>query len=288
MLKNMKEVLISVFVVFLFCKIGCAQQLINFYDSKTNQNKPFLISKVSRHNEDGGEQLFHTIEQAYMAFMDDSEVALAFRVCSPLPLPVVFTSDWYKTSYTAYLIKERFSSETGGIKLDRVFLLRNDKNCAYNEKHKITEYWLVPKDSDFPEFVEIGKLTDFRGHLAEESGKYERKILIDSFKADEKFVSSENSNKLLSLTPSNYWMFKSNLLSLLRKDKFSFVLIEYPTHGKTRKTIFTQAVRLKQFLIENNIREGRIMMKPCGLSECEFDFENEYPIYPNVTSVYQN
>lgn len=181
------------------------------------------------------------------------------------------------------LIKERFASETGGINLERIFLLRDDKNCAYNQKHLITEYWLVPKDSDFPEFVEVGKPSDFRASVAETSGKYERKILIDSFKADGKLVSSENSNGLVSLTPSNYLTFKNNLLGLLRKDKFSFVLIEYPNYGKTRKAILSQSVNLKQFLIKNNIRERRIVIKACELGECEFDFENNYPIYPNVT-----
>lgn len=285
----MKQTLILVFfVVFFFCKIVCGQQWINFYDSKTDRNKPFLISKVSRNNEDGGEQLFHTLEQAYSAFRDDPQLSLALRVCSPYPSPVVFTDYSYNPSYAALIIKERFTSDVGGIILERVFLLRNDKNCVSNLKHKITEYWLVPKDSDFPEFVEIGKLTDIQVFAAEESGKYVRKNLIDSFKADGKLVSSYTSDKSVLLTPANYLTFKNNLLGLLRKDKFSFVLIEYPNYGKTRKAIFGQAVQLKQFLTKSNIRAGRIVMKTCDLSECEFNFENKYPIYPNVTSVYRN
>lgn len=280
--------LVSVFVVFFFCSTGYSQQWINFYDSKMNRNKPFLISNIGSNNQDdGGEKLFHTIEQAYSAFMDDHEFSLALRVCSPYPLPIVFTSPQYSPS-PARIAIERFSSEINGIKLERVFLLRNDKNCAYNQKHLITEYWLVPKDSDFPEFVEIAKITDFPMYRAETSGKYKRKSLIDSFKSVGELISPEHVSKHISLTPSNYLVFKNNLLRLLRKDKFSFVLIEYPNHGKSRKAIFNQAVGLKQFLTKNNIRKGRIVIKPCDLSECEFDSDNKHQIYPNITSVYQN
>lgn len=287
MMKDMKKNYLVIFVFLIFCQSGFGQQGINFYDSKIDQTKPFLISSVSAKSEDGGEKLFHTLEQAYAAFRNDGEFSLALRVCSDFALPVIFTDSYYSPSYKAYLIKERFGG-IQGINLDKVFLLRNDKNCIENEKFKITEFWLVPKDSDFPEFVEIAQMNDFQIYSTEKFGIYRRKILISSFKVDTEFISAEKSEEPVLLTLSNYPIFKNNLLGLLRKDKFSFILIEYPNYGKVKKNIYNQALDLKTFLTKNHIRENRIFLKSCDSDECEFDFSIKNSIYPNVISVYKD
>lgn len=265
--------------------------MINTYDVEESHNKPFLIAKVNSMSEDGGEKLFHTLEAAYNAFMADPKLSLALRVCSSYPLPVIFTSDEYSVAGAKYAIKSRFSSEfrgyISGINVEKVFLLKNDKNCLYSENSKITEYWIISENSDFPEFVEIGKLTDYKALGEDPTDKYNRESIVDSFNLKKEF-SPENIKENVLLTPLNYPTFKNDFLKSLKEDKLSFVIIEYPDYGKTKKTIFEQSVQLKKFLTKNYIRENRIIVKTCKWFNCEFDFDSKFPIYPKISIVHRN
>lgn len=278
-------------MLMFFSLFGLASgQWINFYSSEMDQTKPFLISKTYYDSEDGGEKVFHTLEQAYAAFNDDSEFSLVLRVCSKNPLPVVFTGEFHNPSYIAYLINARFSPDfigNGGIKLDRVFLLTTGNDCSGIWKNIHTEYWLIPKNSDFPEFAEIGNIADYCDSFKLNSAKYERKILVESFKLNKEMLTSEKFSKDDFLTPSTEFAFKQNLLELLQKDRFSYVLLEYPDFSKSKKVIFSQALRLKQFLVKDHIRTARIVVNPCKTAsgECDFESKSRYPIYPNVTLI---
>lgn len=281
----MRKSLVVLFVVLLFSQLSQAQLLKNFYDPKMNPNKPFLLSSIQGIGEEIGERRFHTLENAYAAFLDDPQFLLALRVCSSYPLPIVSTSNEYGIFWTVDLIKKRFSYETNiagssrGIPLERVFLLRNDKNCTfYNQKNFVTEYWLIPKDSDLPNFVEIEKLDE-----------YDRDDLIaDShFQTSEDLTNTLTPEKYVPVTSSSYESFKFNILKLARKNKFSYFLIEYPNAGKSKRKVFLESSRLKQFLVKNNIREERIIVKQCDEQYCNLGFEDKYPVYPNIAHIYR-
>ena len=283
------------FILFFFMLIFNVhlvngQIIDNFYSSKINQNKPFLINRVFSNDDDGGERLFHTLEQIQQAFQDDTDFSLALRVCSSQPLSVVFTSIDYSPRHTGLLIKTQFQSFTAGINVDKVFLLTtkaNDQTCSDNKKKLITEYWLIPKNSDFPDFDEIGKLADYDDSLKVNSAKYERKVIVESFKLDGDIFTSEQYAKIDSLTPATESTFKADLLKLLRADRLSFLLIQYPNYGKSVKAAFGKALQIKRFLLKNYIRSKRIILSQCETNECNFDDAAKYPVYPNISVVRQ-
>ena len=285
----MKKTAISMFIFFLFCGFANGQWL-NFYSSDISRTKPFLISRVHYRNEDGGEQLYHTLEQAKAAFDDDAEFSLALRICSKNPLPVAFTT--FNPSYQASVMVTSFSPDVlgkSGINLNKVFLLKPAKNCSGSWKNAAAEYWLIPKNSDFPEFSEIGSILDYCDSFKLNSAKYERKVLVESFKMGEKIFASDAANENNFLTPFNEFAFKLNLLKLLQKNRFSFILFEYPDSGRLKKSIFSKAVQLKQFLVKNNIRSARIVVDSCATArdECDFDSKTKHSIYPNITLIQQ-
>ena len=243
------------------------------------QDNPVLVNKVDRYVGDG-EFIVSILENIADRFLNgknkDSFVAL--RVCSPDPLDVTFARDEYDTDLILFRIREDFKV----IPLSNVYLLR-DSNCIPDTTKFYTEYWYVPKNADFPPFVEIKKIQDLSAE-----------VLIGSFYITGKnLVSDDESDDNIDLTPEFYEAVKHKLVEKLRTNKTAFVLINYANQSYSdldraaRKSVLKKAFQLRAYLMSQGIGKYRIFVKE---AKDYYTVDNNSKItayYPDVTIAYQ-
>lgn len=254
--------------------------LLGFFVPTISQisDKPILLGNRSHYDEDT-DALFHSLENVRYMFEKDRKASFAVRVCSPDPLPVAF-ADAAGVSYGIRIVKQQldYLKEYSFLKIPErnIYLLRNEKRCKFYKNTTLTEYWFVPSNANLPEFVEAG---DPKNFLTDN--------LILNFKEfDGKLTSSKKSGDLISLTPVNYKIIKLNIFELLRKDKISYILINYPTYGTSRRIIYSKALQLQAYLVKKGIGKHRVYIKRC-VTACYIPENEKNALYPNVTIVYQ-
>lgn len=267
MTNRMKKLFHILFIVLVFSTTPNGQ----------SSNKPLLLGKSSPYYEDQ-DKLYHAIESTTEMFRKDPNALLAVRVCSTDPLPIAYVNaaglDWVIKQFNEqldYLRKQIFSVN---IPASRVYYLRNDKGCGSYKNINLTEYWFISSSADFPEFIEFGKPEN----IAE-------KTLVFASQVDEELISGKNSGNFIPLKSGEYEVFKDKLVKMLRENKTSLVLINYPTFETKQRPIFINASKLKKFLIEAGIRSQRIFVKSSKIDN--FADQPQNFSSPNISILYQ-
>lgn len=273
---QVKIYIMSIKQVNCIKKLFCIVNFIVIFSTLLNgQNsyKPLLLGKSSPYYEDQ-DRLYHQIESTAAMFKNDPNALLAVRVCSTDPLPIAYVNaagiDWVIKQFNEQINALRKQTYPVDIPASRVYYLRNDTGCGSYRNVNLTEYWFVPSDADFPEFIEFSKPENIL-----------EKTLIFSSQIDVRLIAPDKPENFISLTTAGYETFKVNLIKKLREDKTSLVLINYPSSGIAQKIIFDKSNKLKMFLTKYGIRPQRIFVKQSPKDD--FNNHSDSELFPNVT-----
>lgn len=223
---------------------------------QSRENAAELIGRLDTNGDDSRELSDNIALKTKSLFSAENDY-IAVRACSNEPLPIIFAFS------NVNLFFESLRYNSFDISKSRIYYLRQNKSCRFQSYSILTEYWIVPKNAEFPEFVEIRNAEDITAETIF-SG-----IVFDK---DEETKASKD------------WVsIKSNSLESMKKNKTALVLIETPLRSRSR--IYLKAVEFRNFLAKNGIGKNRIFIK----ERFSLTSRESYPKekYPTITIVYQ-
>lgn len=215
-----------------------------------------LIGRLDTNGDDSRE-LSDNIALKTRGLFNTENDYIAIRACSNEPLPIIFAFS------NVNLFFESLRYNSFDIPKSRIYYLRQNKSCRFQSRSILTEYWIVPKNAEFPEFVEIRNAED---------------IMAETIFSGIVFDKDEESKA------SKDWVgVKSNSLEAMKKHRTALMLIETPLRRRSR--IYPKAVEIKNFLVKNGIGKNRIFIK----ERFSLSSRESYPKekYPTITLAHQ-
>ncbi len=247
----MKKI-IAIFGLFvIFCEFSNGQM--------NKSTSPMLLGIVGTKSEDVGE-IIKLVSEKFINSDGFQQASFAIRVCSKDTLSVALANAKGLPFTTAQYL------ESKGVPNSKIFYLRNDKNCAESGNNYLeTEYWFIPKGSEFPQFIELKKASNLNSLLfirhtfGNDSGK--QIALFDAFGGDETI-----------LTEQSYDFMLNDLTNMLKSDNTAIIIIENVVSGKSLSPLNKKVVIIKNTLMKQGISNYRIFVKniSSGIS-------NEFP-----------
>ena len=215
-------------------------------------NRPVLLLSFGAGDEDLSEAIYIVGERAKDK-MESDKGELAIRVCSSQPLILSLLS-----AYGNPFLAMDSLAKNHSISRSKTLFLRNDKNCRPTS----TEFWFVPKDAEFPEFVEF-----------EKAGQLGRQVLIsDDYLFDAK--DGEGSQKL---NPRLFESGLKKLLALLKEDRMRVVEISYP--NSQNPELAARVAKSREFLLRAGISDYRVHVKKLN---ARAHIHGGEMVYPNI------
>lgn len=223
----------------------------NAQKAPKDDNLPKLVSVYqSTYYEDIFERLDTTLLTIGNTINSEKET-LAVRVCSNDPLPIALAFAAGKPFYITANVGKYNPN------IPDVFFLRQNRNCKIvNNERFVTEYWIVPKNAEFPEFIEIRKAESIA--ISELSSYTELETA---------FVIPGEKSGISNL--------KNKALQFMKQNRTALILFQTPTLKSTNKTIAKEILQIKRFLTENGIGSNRIFVKQSSDIASK---ESKYPL----------
>lgn len=268
-------------IVSLYQDTGYAQR----------SSKAILMSEMQAIPEnvdfDISEYLYKLGMKTAANFDDYPNGLIAVRVCSPELLPIALVYG----STNPLSTTERFRELTNSFRVNlppdaktEIYFLRSNKNCKLSEQFTV-QYWFVPEDADFPEFVEHKKMDDiYINDLIYEILQLDDSELKFPFKADKMLLDAEDD---VEVNPEIFETAKKKIAELLIQNKTAYLLIKMPDTLRQQRIINPRAAALKTFLNKQGIGNHRIFVR-----KCSWCFNNTYnskskDLYPEISIIYQ-
>lgn len=193
---------------------------------------------------------------------DVHEDRFAVRVCSDDSLPVALAMASGLPFVTTLKLEKL------GIPKSRMYYLRYSKNCqARVLDYALTEYWLIPKDAEFPPFDESTRASNLSGKKLTVAGTLGK---------EEPFEVGE----VQLLTPDSYRGVLETVVRQLKENRTALVVIQVHYYKRSRTLELKSRVReTEKYLRSNGIAGHRIHVKRIysGISPASDQYEPKYP-----------
>lgn len=202
-----------------------------------NRQNAVLVGSIQPGVEDIGEALYSVGARSSEAIKREGAV-LAVRVCSERALPLALMTAFFSPFDAIALLEKNHA-----ISSSQVYFLRQANNCKPNQANS-TEYWLVPKDAELPEFTEWRRAD----HLIS-------RTVIDDGYSFEGAISEK-------LSPATYRAVLERTAKSLKDDRTGFVFIRYTQKsGNRRSAAADRAAEAKNYFIHQGISSYRILVE---------------------------
>lgn len=256
----MRKLSKAVVMIILFCFVGLGQ---------TSKTQATLLGTFGPDDSDLL-NLLYKIGLILESTSNSSEEIFAVRVCSNDPMPVALAMG----SGAPFLTTLRM--EKLGIPKSRMFYLRQNKGCrVMSNQSALTEYWLIPKDAEFPSFVEARRASNLLGYQLTNAGDLE--------KGDRSEI-----GEVKQLTQQSYRFILDEVIDLLNKNKSAILIIRMPYYKRSMGyELYNRVVETQKYLKVNGIANHRVYLKklyqgvivPAGI---------DAPKYPDLYIVSEN
>jgi hypothetical protein len=202
-----------------------------------DRQNAILVGKITPGVQDIAESLYSVGARSSQSIKSEGAV-LAVRVCSDRALPLALMAAFGSPLNAIELLEKNHA-----IRSSHIYYLRKANNCKPNEANS-TEYWLVPKDAEFPEFTEWRRAD----HLIS-------RTVVDDGYSFEGAISEK-------LSPDTYGIILERIAKSLKDDRTGFVLIRYSQNGaKRRSAAADRALEAENYLINQGISSYRIIVE---------------------------
>jgi hypothetical protein len=197
------------------------------------------------------------------------EETLAVRVCSTDPLPVALAT----AKGAPFLATINF--EKLGIPKSQIYYLRQDRNCTFAvNDYVLTEYWVVYKGNELPEFIEALRATSLSGHELTRAN-----FLLGEDRSEVR------SPKIEKLNPASYSGVLDKVVNLMKEDRSALTVIAVPYYKYSPLIELNRRTREMQlFLKTNGVAGHRIFIKKIYSGQW-LPSSKDSPQYPDITIV---
>lgn len=255
----MSKLIYTVSILIVFSSIGFAQ----------NIEKATLLGSFDVNAED----LLNEIDKAGMkvekTFNSQSDI-LAVRVCSNEPLPIALAL----SAGAAFVTTSRLQGF--GIPKSNMYYLRYNNCRVRSHNYGATEYWFVPKNAEFPAFVEARRVSHISGYEMTHAGFVGTREPFDP--------RSAQSEKL---NPELYEQTLQRISKLLKDNKGAVTIIILPQYKLAPTAELNKRVGYTlNYLTQRGVARHRILIKKIYPGYV-IESGNE-PRYPDISVVVEN
>jgi hypothetical protein len=244
--------------MFFIRRVLCLFILIMTVGSAASQLRPqapTLLVALTEKSEDPWEVIDNLGLRVRSELISEKSF-LAIRICSTDPLPVAVAT----ARGLPFVAAELFSRI--GIPKSSIVYLREDGVCAPTFKGSRTEYWLVPRNAEFPSFVELQYATGLSFEVLAERDLYRgnRQATIDR-------------SAWQQLNEKSYQSVLNDLMSKLVENRNCSAVIAFFNDRRTRDINERKKIAaIRAMLTSNGIGIHRIHFK-----SIESFYKQEYP-----------
>jgi hypothetical protein len=219
-------------------------------------------------NEDVLNAIFNLGGQLVEEKFNPQEDILAVRVCSNDPLPVALAMANAAPFLAALKLEKR------GIPKSSIYYLRN-RNCKpVLNNYVSTDFWLVPKNAEFPEYIEVRRASNLSAYELTRAG-----ALADNPPVE---VRSYELNKL---TPQSYKDVLQRMVDLMKANKGAVAVIQVPYYKRSSAPELNKRVDdTLEYLKANGILTHRIYIRKI-YSGVTAPSPEDVPKYPDIMVV---
>lgn len=240
-------------------------------NGQSENHQPILLGSFGASDEDVLNSISILEGRLVQANFNPNESFLVLRVCSNDPMLVALSMSKSEPFLTTSMLEKH------GIPKSSVIYLRQNKTCKpLLKNYASTDFWIVPKSAELPEFIEARKASNISGNQLTRAG----------FLQEEKLVKAISSG-MVSLTPQSYKAVIEKIVDFLESSKSAVVVIRVPFYRFSSAVELNRNVRETQrYLRGRGIAQHRIYVKKI-YSGSSFAPEDE-PKYPDVLVVREN
>lgn len=208
--------------------------------SEANGQKPAdasqarLLSSIGNEGGDLLNMLYKMGLEVQAAKFDPKEDTFAIRVCSNDPLPLALPTAAGAPFLTTIKLEKL------GVPKSRIYYLRQNTKCAIPANgFALTEYWLVPKGAELPEYVEARSAANLLGQQFTHWGGVE--------KGDRSEVGETEL-----LTPQSYAAILEKIVALLKENKNAIAVIQVRYYKRSSPSDLDKTLAETQNYLRNN------------------------------------
>lgn len=224
------KILLIIVLTFLFQSVYSQEPL----------QEARLIKTIDENIEDPMESIYD-LSNFLASRINQEDDLIAIRVCSQFPLSISLNLVRDNPIESAKYLKKN------GIPMENIIFLRQEKKCQ-NKQNTFTEYWVVPKKAQLPDFVE-----------KENAKKITAKILVSSDKLFD--INDETNCKVpKEVDNSNFKSLISDISEKLNASDNSLVLILFSKKDSKQKTLSENIKIAKDILRNKNVSKNKIFV----------------------------
>lgn len=236
---------------------------------QTEKDRPRLVVRLHASGDDVLNAIYKLgliVESSF----DSKEDTVAVRVCSDEPLPVALSMAKGLPFVTTVKLEKM------GIPKSRIYYLRQSRGCRVRPNdYALTEYWLIPKNAEFPEFDEAAGASRLSGYQLTNA---------DYLAKEEWFEVQE----LEQLTAQSYRMVLNRVLKQLKQNRSAVAIIRVPYYRLSPTVELKLRVRQTlDYLKVNGIANHRVYVRRI-YSGSRQPSPNYEPKYPDIFLVSEN
>jgi hypothetical protein len=236
---------------------------------QTEKDKPSLLARLDPRGEDVLNEIYK-LGLVVKSDFDLKEDTIAVRVCSDDPLPVALSMAKGLPFVTTVKLEKL------GIPKSRIYYLRQSRGCRlWPNNYALTEYWLIPRNAEFPEFDQAVGASCLSGYQLTNA---------DSLTKEEWF----EVDTLEQVTPQSYALVLDKVLKQLKQNKSAVTIVRVPYY-RLSPTVELKT-RLRQtlhYLKVNGISNHRVYVRRI-YSGSRPPFHSDEPKYPDIFLVSEN
>ncbi len=236
---------------------------------QTEKDKPRLLSRLDPRGEDVLNEI-DKLELVVKSDFDLKEDTIAVRVCSDDPLPVALSMAQGLPFVTTVKLEKL------GIPKSRIYYLRQSRGCrVWPNNYALTEYWLIPRNAEFPEFDEAVEASCLSGYQLTNG---------DSLTKEEWF----EIDTLEQVTPQSYDLVLDKVLNQLKQNKSAVTIIRVPYYRLSPTAELKARLRhTLDYLKVNGIASHRVYVRRI-YDGSRPPFHGDEPKYPDIFVVREN
>lgn len=225
---------------------------------------PRLVESFGNNYEDVYEGLDNIVVKLRRE-LSGSPAIMAIRVCSNQRLGTALVTARGIPFFAASKLVSL------GVAPSKILFLRKDQNCAPGPR-AVTEYWIIPDRSEFPEFIEAKQFSDVSLTTLVSNGGISG-ITISGVQSGDK------------LNQEIYKLILAEGLRLLQVDRQATLTIEIPIYGISNPKLDDNYKMATHYFISHGIASFRIysrripFARPAGCSECVDIFPSLYFVH---------
>ena len=221
--------------------------------------------------------------------VEDDRIAIV--ICSPDPLPVALAMSAGSPINFALEMEQKGNPHPVGeglaegiIPRANITFLRRTRDCVFvKNKPGYSEYWIVRKGNELPEFVEAAKASNF--------SQYDIILGNDYYENNRDrytFYQADLAKEAQPLTPQIYKQALAKTAEVLKQHRTAFAVINTYYYGRfPNKTVLSNIFQARNFLEKSGIGDYRIFVRRINLGN-DAAANNSGNKYPDITVVFEN